>query len=112
MDEIPVVHQQRVRTPRFHPQRSAKLSRTPAAPPEALDLPTADFVTDQLAIAPVGQEDGVPLVVEDSVEDSVEWRFGPGGAAAENGEGVEVVPGGVLGGEGVGKGKEEEGEEG
>ena len=109
LDEVQVVHQQRVRTPRFHPQRSPELSRTPAAPPEALDLPTADIVTDNLGVTPIGQEDGVPLVVEDSVEDPVEWRFGPGGAAAEDGEGVEVVRGGLVGGEGVGE-EEEEGE--
>ena len=110
LDEIQVVHQQRVRTPWFHPQRAPELSRTPAAPPEALDLPTADIVTDNLGVTPIGQEDGVPLVVEDSVEDPVEGRFGPGGAAAEDGEGVEVVRGGLVGVEGVGEGGEGEGE--
>ena len=37
--------------------------RVTAAPADAAGPPTADIVSNELAIAPVDQEDGVPLVV-------------------------------------------------
>ena len=47
----------------FQPDRPPELARTRASPADAAGPPTADIVSNELAIASVDQEDGVALVV-------------------------------------------------
>ena len=65
--ETHVVCQQRVRAVGFQPDRPPELARPRASPAEAAGPPTADIVSNELAIASVDQEDGVPFVVEDRI---------------------------------------------
>ena len=68
----------------FQPDRPPKLARTRASPADAAGPPTADIVANELAIASVDQEDGVPLVV---------WRPGKNTARRHwcDGAGGEVI---------------------
>ena len=60
----------------FQPDRPPELARTRASPADAAGPPTADIVSNELAIASVDQDDGILLVVEDRIEHprSLEWK--------------------------------------
>ena len=76
----------------FQPDRPPELARTRASPADAAGPPTADIVSNELAIASVDQEDGVALVVEDRIEHPVEGRLIPHRAATQHGDRVDAVP--------------------
>ena len=76
----------------FQPDRPPELARPRASPADAAGPPTADIVSNELAIASVDQEDGVALVVEDRIEHPVEGRLIPHRAATQHGDRVDAVP--------------------
>ena len=76
----------------FQPDRPPKLARTRASPADAAGPPTADIVSNELAIASVDQEDGILLVVEDRIVHPVEGRLIPHRAAPQHGDRIEAVP--------------------
>ena len=76
----------------FQPDRPSELARTRPAPADAGGPPTADIVSNELAIASVDQEDGIALAVEDRIEHPVEGRLIPYRAAPQHGDRVDAVP--------------------